>query len=355
MKCKKIIAVVLCAAMLLSLAPSASAQSAAKNPSVSEAVRVIDGLFEALLRLFKGLDKSMDYDGYQSLCVLPELDKGYVPQGYCYLDSRDAYAVSAYNADAASIISIIDAQTGERLKTLLLGYEDGSESRAHVGGLADIGDSILVTVGSSIKRIKLADIDRCEDYDTVVFGGSFDTDLNCSYACSYGSLLYVGEFYTYTLEGTYTSKPAHRSRISPFERSYALCEVFDLTDMDAAFAQGAVPIRAIAMPNSVQGIAFDGETLVTSISYGRNNDSRLDYYSMPEAAEASIEIGGAQVELIYLRSSLIQNSLTLPPLLEGIDYSADGRVSGVFESGAKKFSDGKLAVSDICAFYMLLK
>lgn len=350
MNMKKILSVILCAAVILAIAPSVSAETVSQGADVPEFVRVIDGLLESLLWKIRSNSTAMNYDEYEALCAVPELDKGYVPQGFCYLDERNEYAMSAYSSESASIVAFVDARTGARIKTVYLQNEDGTMSKAHAGGIADIGDSVLVTVGSTIKRLKLDDVDACSDYGTVSFCGSFETDLNCSYACSYENTLFVGEFYIHTFEDTYTSKPEHRNYVSLFERSYTLCEVFDLTDMDSAFENGTVPVRAIAMPNSAQGIAYDGETLAVSISYGRNNDSYLRYYNLPQTADSTITVNSQSVPVTYLSRSQIDKTVTLPPLLEGIDTAQDGAIIGVFESGAQKYSDSKIVLSDFCKF-----
>lgn len=350
---KKILCTVICFALIIccaSPAISAADNSQVQPPFFSFFV-FADGIAEIIERALKSLDRRMNYGEYEALCDIPELDKGYVPQGFCYIDSMDVYAVTAYAADKASIITFIDGENGQRLKTVSLGYEDGSVSKAHAGGIADIGDSLIVTIGDCIKRIRLSDVAECDDYSTVVFTGSLQTDLtSCSYACSYGDLLLVGEFYVCKTDSSYIPKPGHFSFISFFERSYAYCEVMDMSDLDKAFSQEKPEVEyVIAMPNSVQGVAFDGETLVTAVSYGRNNDSYLRYYDLSKAQAKTTEVYGSQVELLLPGKSCITSSVTLPPLLEGIDMHGE-KVAGIFESGAEKYSDSKFIVNSICDF-----
>ncbi len=350
---KKVLSVLICFAVLVSaVSPLAMAvQSDFTNSGLSGFFAVADGIIELITRTLRSFDRRMNYGDYNAVCDIPELDKGYVPQGFCYIDSLGVYAVTAYASGEPSVITLVNASDGERIKTVYLGYTDGTYSKAHAGGIADIGDSLIVTIGDSIKRIKLSDIAACGDYSTVVFSGSIQTDLTaCSYACSYGDSLLVGEFYTYTTDASYTPDPAHFNLISLFERSYTYCEMFDMSDLDAAFWAGKPEVEAVfAMPNSVQGIAFDGETLAAAISYGRNNDSFLRYYDVSAAQVKTAEVYGQEVDLIILGRSCIEDETTLPPMIEGIDMHKD-KIAGIFESGAKKYSDSKFIVSSICEF-----
>ncbi len=352
MSIKKILCLLISFAVISSaLSPIAMAAQSDYAAGLSGFFTVADGIIELVTRTLKSFDRRTDYGYFAGVADIPELDKGYVPQGFCYVESLDAYAVTAYASGEPSIISLVNASNGERIKTVYLGYEDGTHSKAHAGGIADIGDSLVVTIGDCINRVKLADIAQCGDYSTVVFSGSIQTDLTaCSYACSYGNRLLVGEFYTYTTDASYTPAPAHFNYISLFERSYTYCEMFDMSDLDAAFSAEKPQAEAVfAMPNSVQGIAFDGETLATAISYGRNNDSYLRYYNVTKAQVKTTEVYGQKVDLIILDRSCIESESTLPPMIEGIDMRS-GKVTGIFESGAQKYSDSKFIVSKICEF-----
>ncbi len=353
MRIKKILSVLICFAVIVSaLSPLAmAAQNDFKKSGLSGFFTVADGIIELVTRTLRSFDRRMDYSSYAAVWDIPELDKGYVPQGFCYIDSLNIYAVTAYASDEPSIITFVNASNGERIKTVYLGYADGTYSKAHAGGIADIGDSLIVTIGDCIKRIKLADVELCGDYATVSFSGSLQTDLTaCSYACSYGDSLLVGEFYTYTADSSYTPDPKHFNFISLFERSYTYCEVMDMSDLDAAFSAEQPEVEAVfAMPNSVQGIAFDGETLATAISYGRNNDSYLRYYDVSKAQVKTTEVYGQEVDLIMLGRNCVEATLTLPPMIEGVDIH-NGKVAGIFESGAQKYSDSKFIVSSICEF-----
>lgn len=353
MRIKKILSVIISFAVIASaLSPLATAaQNGSTKSDMSGFFTVADGIIELVTRTLRSFDRRMDYSDYTAVCDIPELDKGYVPQGFCYIDSLDIYAVTAYASGEPSIITLVNASNGERIKTVYLGYADGTHSKAHAGGIADIGDSLIVTIGDSVNRIKLSDIALCGDYSTAVFSGSIRTDLTaCSYACSYGDNLLVGEFYTYTSDSSYTPDPVHFNFISLFERSYTYCEMFDMSDLDAAFSAEKPEVKAVfAMPNSVQGVAFDGETFTAAISYGRNNDSYLKYYDVSKAQTKTTEVYGQKVELIILSRNCVEKTSILPPMIEGIDMH-NGKVAGIFESGAKKYSDSKFIVSSICEF-----
>ena len=57
----------------------------------------------------------------------------------------------------------------------------------------------------------------------------------------------------------------------------------------------------------------------------------------------------ALIFLFGLIFGALFQKLRLPPLLEGVDMKDDA-VTGIFESGAQKYSDGKFPLNQICAF-----
>lgn len=319
------------------------------SKTVPELPRLLDGVVETLEAgvSYLGLDKC--FSPYEQLCEIPELDKNYVPQGFCYIDSRNMFVIASYsNENDNSIISLIDSQSGERIKTVKLCNEDSTPNKSHVGGVADIGDSLIISDGKSVRRLKLDDVLNTEDYSYVKFCGKLNTDMQASYLCSFENYLFVGQFYSFTLEGTFDTPEEHRLYTPERKRNYAMCEKLDLTDMDSVFEKGtAKPLLAISMPNGVQGLAFDGETFVTSASYTPHKASRISYYKLKQTDE-TFNLNGKEVPLIYLVESEADKTVKVPPLVEAIDWY-DGKVTGIFESAAEKF-DAKIKTPYVCAF-----
>lgn len=347
---KKIISIILCFCLLFA-STSVMASAETKYPAnVPEVVRIFDGIGELVKQLFNLMSLRTKYPDSTPICPIPELEKDYIPQGFCYVDSHDMFAISYYsNKDTNSIVSLIDASTGERIKTVELFNQTGSACKAHVGGICAIGDSLIVSSGKTVRRLKIDAVLNAEDYGGVKFCGTLNTDMQASYVCSYEDQLFVGQFYTFSVDGGYDTPVEQRIYAPGFNRNYAMCEKFDLSDMDAVFkAQNATPLMVISMPNSVQGIAYNGEDFVTSASYSRNGPSKIRYYKLNESGKM-YNMNGADVPLYYLLDSTAEKTISVPPMAEGIDFYGD-KVAGIFESGALKYSDARVVTPFVCEF-----
>ncbi len=347
--CKKLISILLCVCLLFGTGITAFAESGYPQ-NVSEFSRITNGIGE-LFRSFFGLfSLKFRYPDCSRLYEIPELENDYVPQGFCYIDSHNMFAVSYYSTkDGNSILVLVNAENGERIKTVKLCYEDGSPCLAHVGGVADIGDSLLISSGKSVRRLKIDDALSAADYDYVYFCGKFATNMQASYVCSYKNCLFVGQFYSFTLNGSYDTPEEQRIYTPDGKRNYAMCEKYDMTDMDKMFADGsAEPLMVISMPNSVQGIAFDGETFVTSSSATFANASKIRYYRLNVSGDV-FSMNGTDVPLYYLTQKSAEKTVKVPPMSEGIDFY-NGVVAGIFESGAKKFFYARARTPYICTF-----
>lgn len=346
---KKIISLLLCAALIFSSGISAFAEDSYQK-TIPESVRIFDGVIESLKSFIGIFCVRFNYPDCEKLCAIPEIEKNYVPQGFCYIDSMELFAVSSYSADDDnSILSLIDAKSGERLKTVKLCYEDSTPCKAHVGGVADIGDSLIISSGKSVRRLKLDDVMKTEDYGYVNYCGKFATDMQASYVCSYENYLFIGQFYSFTLDGSYDTPAEQRLYTPDGGRNYAMCEKYDMSDLDKSFSKGSgTPLMVISMPNAVQGIAFNGETFATSTSYTFNNASKIRYYNLSESKN-SFNMNGNDVPLYFLSEKAAAKTTKVPPMSEGIDWY-NGKVTGIFESGANKFFYSLVRTPYICMF-----
>ena len=145
-------------------------------------------------------------------------------------------------------------------------------------------------------------------------------------------------------------------QMSMTEIHFSRLNAYALEALNAAFdaGNGTIPIPAFACttPNLVQGMARTADGgFALSTSYGRNTDSHLLYYADVTAREPAyyLTVPGGEVPVYALTKDTQTQSLRLPPLLEGVDMK-DGAVTGIFESGAQKYSDGKFPLNQICAF-----
>lgn len=312
---------------------------------------------EWILRGVRGFFKSNnDYGGYQELCVIPETENGYVPQGYCYCEALNMYVISYYHGDAASVLSLADVQSGVHIKTLRLQNADGSDFTGHAGGIADDAQYLYICEDNTVFRVLLSKISALADGDVLILSEKMLTDVKCSYLNCDDEYLYAGEFYTYYGDDRYGTDATHHMQVSMRETHFSRCNVYRLSDIDKAFAvtpvAPGIPVMAFTTPNLVQGFARlpDGG-IALSTSYGRNTDSHLLYFSDATKGDADYTVifGETEVPVYCLTEEKQTKILRLPPLLEGIDQK-DGEITGIFESGAQKYSDGKFPLNSVCRF-----
>lgn len=351
---KKILCVFLAALIFAGCMFPAYAATEKNASGVNEIVRTVDGLFENLGRLIRSkLENRKNYADYSEIASVPETENGYVPQGFCISEDGKKYIISYYHAEKASIIVFVDAQTGEAEKLLNLRTSSGKDFTGHAGGIAQENGWLYICHGSKIYRISMADIETAENNGEISLGASVQTDVKCSYINSDGEYLYAGEFYTFDFDGGYDTDSSHHVSVSLFERHYSRCNAYTLSDFEAVF-EGAelVPEFVLTTPNRVQGFArlSDG-SFVLSTSFGRNNDSFILVYGdvTENSADSEIGFGGKKVPVYHLSNSRKTENFREPPMLEGIDGKGES-VVGIFESGAKKYSDSAFIVNSICEF-----
>lgn len=352
MKIKKIISIILAIAIAVCCAVPSFAASDAGKSGVSKIIRTIDGIFENAERLIRSkFENRKNYAEYSELCDIPETENGYVPQGFCISEDGESYIVSYYHSEKASILVFINIETGESEKLVNLKTSGGKDFTGHAGGIAQENGWIYICHGSKIYRISSADIAETENGGEIALGASVQTDVKCSYINSDGVYLYAGEFYTFEFDGGYDTDASHHVSVSLFERHYSRCNAYCLSDFEAAFEGGElVPEFVVTTPNRVQGFArLDDGNFVLSVSYGRNNDSFMYVYEDVVTGPSDYELfyGEVTVPVYHLRNSQRVKNLRQPPMLEGIDSNGNS-VIGIFESGAKKYSDSAFIVNSIC-------
>lgn len=346
MKHRRIIAAILAVSVLFS--------GFSLTSEVSDLRRTVDGYVEIAVRFLKSNFGIRSYSDYEELYVVPETENVYVPQGYCYSEKENLHFISYYHAELASVISVVDGNSGERLKTLSLKQSNGKDFTGHAGGIAEDGIYFYIADGKRIYRLPMSALIGAADGDSLTLIERAVTDVKCSYLNSDGTYIYAGEFYTFTNDGSYDTDKSHHMSVSLFETSYARCNAYRISDISGLFStengETAVPEMIFTTPNCVQGFAITSDGgFALSISYGRDNNSSLAVYENVTEGESdfTVDFGGVSVPAYHLDNSSKILNLRQPPLLEGID-DMNGEVAGIFESGAKKYSDAAFIVNSIC-------
>lgn len=357
MKIKKIIALISVAVMLLtSFAVPASAAfgDGFITGTPGEFRRTVEGYAETVARTLRRLfEFRNNYSDYTELCAIPETENGYVPQGYCFSETLGLHIVSAYRDKEASALIFVDAKSCVRVKTVNLTENSGEAFKGHAGGIATDEVYLYIANGKKINRVPLAVLALLPDGSSTAIGQAIETDVKCSYLSCDGEYLYAGEFYTYETDGGYDTDISHHRIISLFETSYSVCNAYKLEDVGEFYlGKEAIPDFVLATPNCVQGFARQNDgSFALSTSFGRNNDSFLKIYADVTKTEAdfTVNYGDKAVNGYFLGNADKTVERRLPPMLEGIDC-INGKITGIFESGAQKYSDSAFIVNSICEF-----
>ena len=357
MNAKKITAAFVAVVMMFSVfsVSCLAVSSTVSGPNrPSEFRRQIEGYAEMITRVISSAFQFRNnYSEYTELTDIPETENGYVPQGYCFSKVLGCHIVSAYHTEKASVLIFVDAESGERIKTVKLLKNNGENFTGHAGGIATDGVFVYVANGSKINRIPVAALFLIPDGSGVPLGESMATDVKCSYLSCDGEYLYAGEFYTFETDGGYDTDASHHVAISLFEASYSRCNAYKLENLNAFFGGAdAVPEFVLSTPNKVQGFArTENGSFALATSFGRNNDSFLLIYDDVTDGEAdyTVDYNGVIVPGYCFAKADRTDSRRLPPMLEGIDANG-GKVTGIFESGAQKYSDSAFIVNSICEF-----
>lgn len=354
MKSKKIISILVAFALVIGCAMPAYAASSSNAAKVTGIIRIIDGIFENFERLLRSkFENRLNYADFTEIYKIPGTESGYVPQGYCLSEDGKYHIISYYHSEQPSVIALVDTYTGDLAKAINLKTANGKDFTGHAGGIAQENGWLYVCHGSKIYRIAMAEIINAENGGALALGAGVQTDVKCSYINSDGEYLYAGEFYTFDFDGAYDTDASHHVSVSATERSYSRCNVYKLSDFEAAF-DGAelTPEFVLTTPNRVQGFArlADG-SFVLSTSFGRNNDSFMLVYEDVTAGESDFEVdySGKKVPAYHLSNKCKTATLREPPMLEGIDANGND-VMGIFESGATKYSDSAYIINSICRF-----
>ena len=354
---KRIISIITALAVVFSFGTVSQAKSDIMSGGFGDVIRIFDGVYEIISRaICSVLEPRNNYAQYGELAAIPETENGYVPQGFCVSEDGDLFIISLYHSEKASVLAFVDAESGERIKTLNLLKSNGDDFTGHAGGLAQTSGYLYVGNGNSIYRLSFEEINALSDGESLKLEERVTADVKCSFISTDGEYVYAGEFYSFTFGGDYDTDKSHHTSVSAFERSYARCGAYKLSELNASFdsqqSETPAPEFMLTLPNRVQGMARDENgRFILSTSYGRKNDSFMLVCENVTEGESDgyVDVKGEEVPLYFLTESDCTESLRLPPLLEGIDFSS-GRVVGIFESGAEKYSDSAFIVNSICEF-----
>lgn len=275
--------------------------------------------------------------------VIPGLRQGAVPQGLAFIADRNWFVISCYFDDGRpSMLGVVDAGTGRIVKSLALLEPDGSIHTGHVGGVAASKEDLWVASGA-VYRIPLKDLSAAKPVDWIRLRDRFRAESVASYASVHDGVLWVGEF---VQKGRGKKGSPHHAVDRRGKDRYAWISGYRLGRRDefASAGEAAIPPDlVIAVPEEVQGLAFMGQHLYLTTSYGRSNPSKLIVARDPTRTRdpdrtAPLPSGVAVPCWIADEGDAVAVR-EIAPMAEGI--VAHGRqLALIFESGAEKYQRG---------------
>lgn len=327
-----------------------AAEAEITDGSIADAFTAVFEKIKKLVLTFIGNIRTLFDSEYSKVDVaeyaedafeIPALDNGFVPQGICYVEALDAFAISGYIKGENSRLYLVDNKDG-KVKEII--FKDFTK---HAGGIASDGANIWISAGGSDKKggyvyhLSLASVIFAKDGDEIEFDGSFQTQVRGSTLCCDGEMLYVAEFYE---KRDYPVNPDHAAG-----ENKAWAVGYELPVLPYEYdGEEKAPDVIISIPEKVQGMAISAEgNVLFSSSYGRFNDSSLYVYEPFDSwTQQSKDYNGKTVSFYVADESSFVTKIKMPTLMEGIDVEGDG-LYVLFESGAKEYADAKEVISNV--------
>lgn len=276
------------------------------------------------------------------VCIIPETNSGFAPQGVTYCADGDVYIQTGYDSDDTTLLYIVK---GDEYRRVRLSDKEGNAVKGHAGGVTCTKNNVYIANGSKLMTFELDKLIAAGD-NTVEVSRVFPVDNTAAYCYSDDEYLYVGEFYR---AGNYETDPAHHFATPNGEENKAIvsCYALDENGLLAPEGEQPYPLYCVSITELVQGFATKNGTFVMSRSYGLKN-SALDYHSAPKDSGRTISVTfkhnadaqAREVPLYYLDDSTLFRTITLPAFSEDITIVND-KVVVTNEASANKYIVGK--------------
>ncbi len=267
--------------------------------------------------------------------LTPGLLAGYVPQGLAWAVGQRCLLIAMHCArkERPSLIITVDSADGGLRGAARLRDTDGSPHVGHVGGLAIIDDSVFVTSGTGNSplgvglRFSLSSV-MSPGRDGVVAEAAVVIDARGSFMTADGGDLWVGDFWRPEGNDHRTAQHHHHDQ----HRGWVAAH--HVGDGGAA----STPHRALFIPSCVQGVAFVGEMIMLSRSWG-SSDSHLERHRLPARPwrERSLA-NGETVAVDSLGDRTLVEVVSMPAGAQGITWTGSLLLT-VFEGGATRYRD----------------
>ncbi|MEF3306941.1 lamin tail domain-containing protein [Paenibacillus sp. GYB003] len=302
---------------------------------------------------------SINYDRFFGISeegpVIPGLHQDYIPQGLAYYPAKHWMLISYYRKDGGpSLLSAVDMADGRMVKALLLYKTADIPYAEHAAGIAVSGRHGWIASGRGVYQFKLEDLDRASHMDKLVFSDNIRTETLGGFLSISDRTLWVGEFarYDFATDRSHHMENRNRQKHSAWVAGYDLNadDTLDKSKIDPASGV-VIPDRILSVPDEIQGMAFSGDRIVLSKSYGLSNDSDLLVYRLgpnEEPHARTAKFGGQPVPIWFLDDVNLTHGVMAPPMSEGV-FAHEGKLYVLFESGAADYLNSDYPIDRIYA------
>lgn len=287
------------------------------------------------------------YGNSEKAFIIPDSNSGFVAQGLCFDEKSGKFIASGYTTDgSASPLYVISNTKKSDYKKVTLYYEDGTPYTKHSGGVSVHGDYIYVVGGDEphLYVFSYQDVMNAENNGKVKCIGVFDSPIGTndeqriSFTTATKDGIYAGKFYR---AGNYESPESYVIKTKDGENR-AIVSFYPF-DEKAPFGIATQPTEVYSVPDQVQGMAVQNDTLYLSTSYGVAFSHILAYKKPTQSGT----FGNTSLPLYILDSSCLIKDNKIPPMSEEIEI-LNGKMYTMCESASNKYIFGKLTSSQWC-------
>ncbi|MBO4790847.1 MAG: hypothetical protein J5592_01065 [Clostridia bacterium] len=287
---------------------------------------------------------------------IPDIDKGFIPQGIAVSEEDGNILVCGYwdSSDHASPVYVLSPE-GDLIASAMLADTEGNPFTGHAGGLTQHGKYVYLAGSSKgcVYVFDYSEIAAAGEGGSVRCLGQFDTKtgddkIRVSFTATDGDRLWVGEYYK---EEGYKTPDTHKTVTESGEKHGGIALAYAFSDAeDAVFGLSPVPSAAISLPDIVQGLCFYGSRVFVSCSSGLSF-SHINSYSAELADRGrTFDIFGLTLPIFELDSDSILETVKAPPMSEEI-IPIGGRLYIMCEAASNKYFFGKLTGARFCYSY----
>ena len=267
---------------------------------------------------------------------IPDINHGFVPQDLFYLDDEKTWLFSGYMANRKPS-PIFQVGEGGEVRRHEVRLPDGSLYRGHGAAITAAGPHVFLTVRDGFVVLDRAALATAADGDPLEATGRRAIPLEPAFMNVQKGMLYIGEFQHRLF---YPTPKSHWLTCPSGEVNPALVYAY------APHAHGPVgfgehPAAVYSIPGNVQGLCVtpDGN-IALSLSWGFG-DAEVRIYDPARAHRGgSYLVDGHRCPLYFLDDATLVQTLTVPPMAEGID-EVDGEIYLASESASNLHLLGK--------------